>query len=69
MASTERGNRAASKPGRDREPPGRKSGSESIPEPQPANPNPRKVPREDSRGEAPEGERGRGIPERKGGKL
>ena len=51
-----------------REPPGRKSGSESIPEPNPGAPNPRQVPRKDSRGESPYGEAGRGIPERKGGK-
>jgi hypothetical protein len=52
-----------------REPPGRKSGSESIPEPNPANPDPRQVPRKDSRREEPEGERGRGVPERRGGKV
>jgi hypothetical protein len=67
MAGTGRRDPAASKPGG--EPPGRKGGSESIPEPHPANPNPRRVPREDSRGEEPAGESGRGIPERKGGKL
>ncbi len=69
MANAERDNPKSSKPGADREPPGRKSGSESTPGPHPAAPNPKQVPREDSHGPEPEGERGRGIPERKGGKL
>lgn len=60
--------RARSKPGRHGEPPARKSGSESIPEPAEGPPDPRRVPRKDSRPEEPPGEAGRGIPERKGGK-
>jgi hypothetical protein len=60
---------ARSNPGRHGEPPARKSGSESIPEPDHAPVDPKRTPRRDSRREEPPPEKGRGIPERKGGKL
>ena len=60
---------ARSNPGRHGEPPARKSGSESIPEPNPGPVDPRRTPRRDSRPEEAPGEQGRGINEKKGGKL
>ena len=59
--------KAGAKPA-EREPPGRKSGSEAIPEPAQGPVDPRETPRRDSRREEPAPEPGRGIPERKGGK-
>ena len=59
---------ARSNPGRHGEPPARKSGSESIPEPSKGPIDPRQTPRRDSRPEEAPPERGRGLPDRKGGK-
>lgn len=59
--------RAGKRQGRRGEPPARKSGAESIPE-DVGPTDPERVPRKDSRGPQPEGEAGRGIRERKGGK-
>ena len=60
---------ARSNPGRHGEPPARKSGNESNPDPNPAPVDPRRTPRRDSRTEEAPGEAGRGIPDRKGGKV
>lgn len=46
-----------------------KSGSESIPEPAPGPVDPREVPRQDGRPGEAAGEGGRGLKERRGGKL
>ena len=50
------------------EPPARKSGGESVPEPHEGPIDPRQTPRRDSRSEEPAGEPGRGTPDRQGGK-
>ena len=69
MSKKRSSSEARSNPGRHGEPPARKSGSESIPEPSEGPVDPRRTPRRDSRREEAPGEGGRGMPDKKGGKL